>query len=75
MATLVIGEVSIFTWFMPNFIADAPIQPEKTLPAFVLNSARSAFLKTLRAPEAFPRVLIWNDPHSGIRSATGRWIA
>jgi hypothetical protein len=29
IATLEIGEVLIFTWFMPNFIADAPIQPEK----------------------------------------------
>jgi hypothetical protein len=29
IATLVIGEVLNFTWFMPNFIADAPIQPEK----------------------------------------------
>jgi hypothetical protein len=30
IATLVIDEVLIFTWFMPNFIADAPIQPEET---------------------------------------------
>jgi hypothetical protein len=61
---MVVGEVLVFPWFVPNFIADAAIQPEKTFP-----------LKTLRAPEAFHRPLIWHGPHSSIKSPTARWIA
>jgi hypothetical protein len=42
---LVIGEVLVFTWFMPNLIADAPIQPEKTSSLGGLSARLKLFIR------------------------------
>jgi hypothetical protein len=48
ISTLVIGEVLIFTGFMPDFIADALIRPERT-PSVASSGYRSPlFVETPR---------------------------